>query len=70
MKVETLLAKPISRPQLVLGKYAGLVLTLLLPESIRPAVLFGRMEGTVRRLPIVLRIPLFRILRLSAGGAS
>jgi O-antigen/teichoic acid export membrane protein len=43
---------------------------LLLPASIRPAVLFARMEGTVRRLPLVLRVPLFHILRMSTGGAS
>ncbi|HEX2206249.1 MAG TPA: lipopolysaccharide biosynthesis protein [Longimicrobium sp.] len=42
---------------------------LLLPDSMRPAVLFGRLEGTVRRLPAILRLPLVRILRLSAGGA-
>lgn len=41
----------------------------LLPGSMRPAVLFGRLEGTVRRLPALLRLPLLRILRLSAGAA-
>jgi O-antigen/teichoic acid export membrane protein len=56
--------------QTVAGIAALLTGVLLLPESIRPTVLFERMEGTVRRLPIVLRVPLFRILRLAPGGAS
>jgi O-antigen/teichoic acid export membrane protein len=56
--------------QTLAGIAALLTGILLLPESIRPAVLFGRMEATVRRLPTLLRIPLFRILRLSAGGLS
>lgn len=42
----------------------------LLPESVRPAVLFGRLERSVRRLPLALRMPIVRILRLSAAGAS
>lgn len=42
----------------------------LLPESVRPVVLFGRLERSVRRLPLALRMPIVRILRLSAAGAS
>jgi PST family polysaccharide transporter len=42
----------------------------MLPESVRPAVLFGRLERSVRRLPLALRLPIVRILRLSPGGAS
>lgn len=43
---------------------------LLLPESIRPAILFGRLEASIRRLPFVLRLPLVRILRLSPARPS
>ena len=42
----------------------------LLPDAVRPAVLFGRLETSLRRLPSVLRMPLFRILRLSPARPS
>jgi O-antigen/teichoic acid export membrane protein len=41
----------------------------LLPDGVRPAALFHRLRGTVLRLPVALRMPIIRILRLSAGGA-
>jgi ABC-type transport system involved in multi-copper enzyme maturation permease subunit len=39
--IYSLLAKPISRPQLVLGKYAGLVLTLAVNIAVMTAALFA-----------------------------
>lgn len=37
---------------------------VLLPRSIRPAILFDRLGGGIGRLPVVVRLPLFRILRV------
>lgn len=39
--IYSLLAKPISRPQLIVGKYAGLVLTLTVNLSVMAVALYG-----------------------------
>ena len=39
--IYTILSKPISRPQFVIGKYAGLVLTLAVNVAVMTAALYG-----------------------------
>lgn len=56
--------------QTIAGVAALLTGLALLPDSVRPVVLFGRLERSVHRLPVSLRMPIVRLLRLSAGGAS
>lgn len=50
--------------QTAAGIAALLIGLVILPESVRPAVVFDRLGGGIGRLPIVIRLPLVRILRL------